>query len=141
VLAAFCLAWLQLAALPCADAFMLDATATGTGPHGAAMPATPVAHHTMTMQEGGSIARCPYCPPAASSSDDGAGTHDHCSYPHAPQVDSRLTLLFAAAVPVAAFVTTWFVAALDAGAPGLAAEPTLVPPRTPLAARPSRLIE
>ena len=63
VLALFCLAWRQAAALPCAAAAPMTAAPTG-GQH------------------------CPYCPPAGSgpTATDHAGT---CAYPHQPQADAR----------------------------------------------------
>jgi hypothetical protein len=77
VLALFCLVWLQAALLPCAMAL----TAEG-------MSAVTEAH-------------CPYCPPSSGS---GATHHEGpaaCTYPNAPQVDTRGTLATAAAAPVA----------------------------------------
>jgi hypothetical protein len=74
VLALFCLAWLQAAALPCA---MADAKMPGMGSS---------AHH------------CPYCPPVGSSSsasqDPGA-----CAYPHQAQADGRATAPLFVAIP------------------------------------------
>lgn len=138
VLASFCLVWLQLAALPCASAYAVLTAAT---PATHQLPAASTAHHAMAMPDVSTTAHCPYCPPDESSSSGGAGTHHTCSYPHSPQVDSRLTSLFTSAMPVAVFATTWFVEAVDSSQAGLAAEPAPVPPRTPLTARPSRLIE
>jgi hypothetical protein len=74
VLTAFCLTWLQLAAMPCVMA--LDGVA------GAAPAAMPVG---MTMAPG---EHCGYCPPP-----DAPAPADHaselCAFPHDPQVDSR----------------------------------------------------
>jgi hypothetical protein len=90
LLAAFCLAWLQVAALPCVMA--AGAMATGAAPDvmdAAAMP------EGMTMAAG---EHCVYCPPEAVA---GVGTDvaGACSYPHDPQVDSRLSLAAALLAP------------------------------------------
>jgi hypothetical protein len=68
VLALFCLAWLQAAAVPCAMADDMVPVA------GQAAAAT---HHA-----------CQYCPPAESAA-GGVGHHGACVYPHGPQVDAR----------------------------------------------------
>ncbi|HEX7375294.1 MAG TPA: hypothetical protein VF277_09970 [Steroidobacteraceae bacterium] len=81
VLALFCLAWLQAAAMPCAMA--------------ASLPSDP-AHH------------CQYCPPPATGTPD-PGHSEACAYPHAPQVDSRVTSALFFVVPV-----TTVIAKLDA---------------------------
>jgi hypothetical protein len=61
VLALFCLAWLQTAAVPCA---MAAAGSVATGQH------------------------CPYCPAGAGS--HAANAHRAtCAYPHQPQADAR----------------------------------------------------
>jgi hypothetical protein len=74
MLALFCLAWLQAAALPCVMAHTAPANASS-------------GHD------------CPYCPPAGSSpaacDDQGA-----CAYPHQVQVDSRAAAIMFAAIPV-----------------------------------------
>ncbi len=76
VLALFCLAWLQVAAMPCA---MADDVKVAP------------AHD------------CPYCP-ATVVQDTGA--HDQCTYPHAPQVDARAHLPLFVALPVAPVIAT-----------------------------------
>ena len=82
VLALFCLVWLQAALVPCAMALM---------PGG--MADAPMEH-------------CSYCPSAADAGGD-VGGPGACTYPDAPQVDSRSTtlstpLLFA--LPATSFV-------------------------------------
>ena len=77
VLALFCLVWLQAALLPCAMA-----TVPGT-------------------MAGAAEEHCPYCPPGSAPDaalDEAGGA---CSYPDAPQVDTRGTLATAAVPPVA----------------------------------------
>jgi hypothetical protein len=64
VLVLFCLAWLQVAAIPCV---MASAGAADLAPAG---------HE------------CPYCPPA-DTSPAGCEGHGACAYPHEPQVDAR----------------------------------------------------
>jgi len=92
VLALFCLAWLQAAAVPCVMA---------------ADMAPPAGHH------------CQYCPPALATPD--AGHNDTCTYPHEPQVDSRVASGLFFVVPV-----TPVIALLDARpVETTAAEPSL----------------
>ena len=86
VLAAFCLTWLQLAAMPCVMATGAAASTpfmsqTATPPMGE-MPAG------MVMAPG---EHCMYCPPpdAPAPSDHAA---ELCSFPHDPQVDLRVAL-------------------------------------------------
>jgi hypothetical protein len=72
VLALFCLAWLQAAALPCAMAQAASQAAAGD--------------------------HCPYCP----TSDLPASSSDHqetCAYPHQPQADARAAALLFVAIP------------------------------------------
>lgn len=79
MLALFCLAWLQAAAMPCA-------LATGLGTSAAPE------HH------------CPYCPPPPPQQDschDAGGAPVGCTYPDAPQVDLRGSLAAAAVLPPA----------------------------------------
>lgn len=83
VLALFCLAWLQAAAVPCVMAH-------GSPPAGD-LPAHAAGH-------------CQYCPPGAQ---DSHGTQDdpgRCLYPHADQVDSRAAPAFFLAMPAAPLV-------------------------------------
>jgi hypothetical protein len=115
VLALFCLAWLQAAAVPCAMASASAATMPAGGQH------------------------CPYCPPGDSTPSTSAhgGT---CAYPHEPGVDARAaaTLLFAA-VPVSSFVLVPDVARHDLLATAVAsAEPV---PRVPIPLRFCRYLE
>ena len=78
-LAAFCLTWLQVAALPCVMAMdQVD---------GGQMPAD------MVMAPG---EHCIYCPPELTGADTPGATQDLCAFPHDPQVDLRMA--FAAAV-------------------------------------------
>lgn len=84
VLAAFCLTWLQLAAMPCVMAIgagaMAPVAVASAAPAMGDMPAG------MVMAPG---EHCPYCPPQGSTA-----TTDHgaqlCAFPHDPQVDSRV---------------------------------------------------
>jgi hypothetical protein len=75
VLALFCLAWLQVAAIPCVMASASDAGAAQAG------------HE------------CPYCPPADTSM-AGCEGHGACAYPHEPQVDARAAVPLFLALPV-----------------------------------------
>lgn len=74
VLALFCLAWLQVAAIPC-----VMASAGAAGP-------------AQTSHE------CPYCPPADAPT-AGCDGHGACAYPHGPQVDARATAPLFLALP------------------------------------------
>jgi len=71
-LAAFCLTWLQVAALPCVMAM-------GQADIGE-MPAE------MVMAPG---EHCIYCPPESTGADTPCSTQDLCAFPHDPQVDLR----------------------------------------------------
>jgi hypothetical protein len=89
VLAAFCLTWLQFAATPCVMALdsesgMAAMTAIDLAPSDASMP------DGMVMAPG---EHCPYCPPAQPEQGIDQAV---CSFPHDPQVDSRVG--FAAAL-------------------------------------------
>jgi hypothetical protein len=113
MLALFCLAWLQAAALPCVMAHTAPVTASSS--------------HD-----------CPYCPPAGSSTaacdDQGA-----CVYPHQVQVDSRAAAIMFVAIPVS--VVPAFVG--EAGhlmSPPASGLPEPVP-RRPLSVRYCRYIE
>jgi hypothetical protein len=87
VLAAFCLTWLQFAATPCVMALE---SASGVAATSLADPAPASMPDGMRMAPG---EHCPYCPPAQ---DDG---HEVCSFPHDPQVDSRVGLAAALLIP------------------------------------------
>jgi hypothetical protein len=89
VLAAFCLTWLQFAATPCVMALDSESgiaamTAIDLAPSDASMP------DGMVMAPG---EHCPYCPPAQPEQGIDQAV---CSFPHDPQVDSRVG--FAAAL-------------------------------------------
>lgn len=72
VLALFCLAWLQAAALPCVMAH--------------AASDAPASHD------------CPYCPASDAPASSGDGGAD-CAYPHQPQVDARAAASLFLALP------------------------------------------
>lgn len=76
VLALFCLAWLQAAAMPCAMA--------------GAAASVPAEH-------------CLYCPPPGP---DASPAHDNCVYPHEPQLDSRIAAGLYFVVPVTVVIAT-----------------------------------
>jgi hypothetical protein len=78
VLALFCLAWLQAAAVPCVMAADLS---------------SPPVHH------------CQYCPPSATDVPD-INHNDSCAYPHAPQVDSRVASGLFFVMPVTTVIAT-----------------------------------
>jgi hypothetical protein len=111
VLALFCLAWLQVAAIPCVMA--------------SAGPAQP-GHE------------CPYCPPADTAP---AGCDDHgaCAYPHGPQVDARATAPLFLALP-ATLVLPSFDAINGGAEVSVAALPEPVP-RVPISIGFCRFIE
>jgi hypothetical protein len=114
VLALFCLAWLQVAAVPCVMASA-----------GAAGPAQP-GHE------------CPYCPPDDTSPSD-CGGHAACAYPHGPQVDARATTPLFLALP-ATLVLPPFDAAQGGVVVALAELPEPVP-RVPIPISFCRFIE
>ena len=92
VLAAFCLTWLQFAAIPCVMALdsqsgMVTASSVDPAPSGASMP------DGMVMAPG---EHCPYCPPPQS---EPGADQAACSFPHDPQVDLRVGLAAALLVP------------------------------------------
>ncbi len=88
VLAVFCLTWLQFAATPCVMA--LESAAALTDPSSAAKAvAMAPMPDGMAMEPG---EHCQYCPPPTLQDGDPAV----CSFPHDPQVDSRVG--FAAAL-------------------------------------------
>jgi hypothetical protein len=124
-LAAFCLTWLQLAAMPCV---MAIGAAAATPP---AMDASALASmpEDMVMAPG---EHCVYCPPepAAGATIDSS---DRCAFPHDPQVDSRAAFASTMLAPPPALVL--FVAtdhAIDIAESALASAPD-PRPRTPLA--------
>jgi hypothetical protein len=89
VLAAFCLTWLQFAAAPCVMALDSASGMTATSAPGAAPSVVPMADG-MVMAPG---EHCPYCPPPQPEQGVDQAV---CSFPHDPQVDSRVG--FAAAL-------------------------------------------
>lgn len=114
MLALFCLAWLQTAALPCAMA------------------------HSGPMPTGAQAEHCPYCPPAdspATTCHDGAD----CAYPHEPQVDARVAAsLFVAIAPVQFLPPALASASMRSVVENAAPEPV---PRVPLSVSYCRFIE
>jgi len=114
VLALFCLAWLQAAAMPCAMAGAAAASVPDGGQH------------------------CPYCPqgaPTSSTTDHGAT----CAYPHQAQVDARAAPPLFLAVPVSLFTPMMDVAAHDLHAPATATAESV--PRIPIPLRYCRYLE
>jgi hypothetical protein len=86
VLALFCLAWLQLAAVPCVMADGAGATAGEPESSGMSTP------HD-----------CAYCPPAPPADHCQPDQPPHaCTYPGDAQVDSRVTPALAVALPALA---------------------------------------
>jgi hypothetical protein len=94
VLALFCLAWLQMAALPCVMAHPAEGSGPGAavslagdsdamdhGAHGMH------AHHGIGDAGHQTSRHCIYCP-ADSGQMAGSGD-EQCSFPHDPQVDAR----------------------------------------------------
>jgi hypothetical protein len=81
-LAAFCLAWLQIAAMPC---LMAIETASAE-PMPAGMVMGPGEH-------------CIYCPPDSSPTGMAGAAQDVCAFPQDPQVDSRIAFASAALAP------------------------------------------
>jgi hypothetical protein len=113
VLALFCLAWLQVAALPCAMA------------HAPAVAEVADGH-------------CAYCPTdtgAALSCDE----HGGCAYPHEPRIDARAAAPLFVAMP--AFAATPFVAPASQGYRLPAVGPPEDIPRPSLSVRYCRYLE
>lgn len=89
----FCLAWLQMAALPCvmahpaaasgpaAVAFDGDGQAPDHGAHGMH------AHHAASEHGHDAVRHCIYCP--EDSGHPGGAPDRQCAFPHDPQVDAR----------------------------------------------------
>jgi hypothetical protein len=121
VLALFCLAWLQAAAVPCV---MADDVRPVTS------QATPMAsaHHD-----------CRYCPPLEPGAPAGADHQGTCVYPHEPQVDARASSGLFFIVPVAQHIATLSFQPIET----IAAAGPLgdVVSRTPLAVSYCRFIE
>ncbi len=98
VLALFCLVWLQLAAAPCsavhavpADAHRHDAPAAHAS-HDAGEHEHHAAHAPLPAEPAAGGAPCPWCPPQVDGGACAEGSR--CAFPHEPQVDARLPLLF-----------------------------------------------
>jgi hypothetical protein len=134
VFALFCLAWLQLAALPCANAYATGISSP-TAASGIAVGGDQHAMHTMAAHS--AAAHCPYCPPDAVRSK----AHASCSYPHAPQVDARLATLLGAAMPAPVPLLLSSVTSETQCDVGVIPDAPAVPPRTPLAVRLCRFLE
>lgn len=95
VLAAFCLTWLQVAAMPC----VMAAGAGASAPTVAAADAMPPMGDMDEMPAGMVMApgeHCMYCPPEQAPADH---TPDLCAFPHDPQVDSRVAFASALLAP------------------------------------------
>jgi hypothetical protein len=95
VLAAFCLTWLQVAAMPC----VMAAGAGASAPTVAAADAMPPIGDMDEMPAGMVMApgeHCMYCPPEQAQADY---TPDLCAFPHDPQVDSRAAFASALLAP------------------------------------------
>jgi len=83
VLAAFCLTWLQVAAMPCVMAIGAGAPTVAAAEPMPAMGEMPAG---MVMAPG---EHCMYCPPEQAPGSTEAAP-DLCAFPHDPQVDSRI---------------------------------------------------
>jgi hypothetical protein len=97
VLAAFCLTWLQVAAMPC----VMAAGAGASAPTVAAAAATPPIGEMGEMPAGMVMApgeHCMYCPPEQAPSPVDTAP-DLCAFPHDPQVDSRIAFASAMLAP------------------------------------------
>ncbi|MDH4073844.1 MAG: hypothetical protein OEV41_12155 [Gammaproteobacteria bacterium] len=90
VLAAFCLAWLQFASVPCVMALDSASRNLAASTVGAATPMAQMPDG-MVMAPG---EHCRYCP--SPQPEPGGGDPAVCSFPHDPQVDLRVG--FAAAL-------------------------------------------
>jgi hypothetical protein len=115
VLALFCLAWLQAAAVPCVMAGVLQPAAAAA------------AHHD-----------CQYCPPP-STAPAGAGHQDTCLYPHGPQVDARAAAGPFFVMPVATVIATLAAQPVETDALVDRADPGV--PATPLSVSYCRFLE
>ena len=142
VLALFCLAWLQMAALPCVMAHAGE----GSGPEAAAALAGHAgmdhgahgghAHHAGGDPVHETTRHCIYCP---ADSGHGSGAADEqCSFPHDPQVDART----AGAVLVPPLAVAYTVPALPTAAVRFPAQHAVAAaPPTPLTVSFCRFIE
>lgn len=135
VLAAFCLTWLQVAAMPCVMA--TSAIASAATVSAAPMPAMGDMPMDMVMTPG---EHCGYCPPESVPSATGHSS-DLCAFPHDAQVDSRVAFASALLAPppvVVLLVPHDCEPASDATGPAAAAPPLT---RTPLAVSLCRFLE
>lgn len=120
VLALFCLAWLQAAAVPCV-------MAEGIQPAVSQATAVSAGHHD-----------CQYCPPAPAAP-SGADHQNTCAYPHGPQVDARASFGFFVVLPVTQVIAILDIRPVEHLAP---VEPVeAIVPRTPLSVSYCRFIE
>jgi hypothetical protein len=94
VLAAFCLTWLQVAAMPCVMAIGAGASAP-TVAAAEPMPAMGEMPAGMVMAPG---EHCLYCPPEQAPGVTDTAP-DLCAFPHDPQVDSRIAFASALLAP------------------------------------------
>jgi hypothetical protein len=114
VLALFCLAWLQVAAMPCAMAGAAASSAPAGGPH------------------------CPYCPPGDTT--PSANAHaGSCAYPHQAQADSRDPGALFVVLPVSGAQYTVSVDSRDVAAPVATARDPV--PQVPLPVRYCRYLK
>ena len=120
VLALFCLAWLQAAAVPCV-------MADGLQPLTSVSTSLSAAHQD-----------CQYCPPEPATP-SGAGHQSNCAYPHEPQVDARASSGLFFVVPVTTAIATLDFRPVEKLAPVGPVE--AIVPRTPLAVSYCRFIE
>jgi hypothetical protein len=135
VLAWFCLAWLQLAAVPCVTAHG-DTSSMTVAPSGTAGVAT---HHGPSTVHGGDASdHCPYCPATEHCPPSGDAAGD-CAYPHGPQVDARQAApVF---VPLVTACVPWTIEP-TAPVPAAYERPALRPPsRIPVSVSYCRFIE
>lgn len=99
VLALFCLAWLQAAAVPCV---MAQGHGAMSSPSAGGLTGEAMHHGQPARTDGDPADHCHYCPPPG----DSGSAHDSpatCAYPHGPQVDARHAV--GAFVPVLATFT------------------------------------
>lgn len=135
VLALFCLAWLQVAAVPCV---MAEGHGTTSSPLAAGLTGDAMHSGQPAGADGDPAEHCHYCPPPedpGTAQDSSAS----CAYPHGPQVDARLA--FGAFVPVLA-TFAWQAVEPVTGLSDLLELQTLRPPlRVPITVSYCRFIE
>ena len=137
MLTVFCLAWLQLAALPCAYAF-----ASGTSSGTTALTWGPGQHVPADINNVASVDHCPYCPPGdRACGDDRPVAQEACAVPNSPQVDARLAIAFASALPATPLLA-WQVRLPDVDRPEVGSEARAsVPPRASVSIRLCRFLK